>query len=89
MGARLSGRRLEEGEEWRRRREEEEEEEREREMVREGREEEGGRGRRERRKLRATLRRVVSVWTSHEPGAQVEKQLWRMDGLPYLLYSLH
>ena len=60
-----------------------------REMVREGREEEGGRGRRERRKLRAALKRAVSVWTSHEPGAQVEKQLWRMDGLPYLLYSLH
>ena len=82
MGARLSGRRL-----WRE--EEGEEREREREMVREGRKEEGGRGRRERRKLRAFLKRVVSVWTSHEPGVQVEKQLWRMEGLPYLLYSLH
>ena len=81
MGARLSGRRL-----WR---EEGEEREREREMVRKGREEEGGRGRREKRKLRAALKRVVSVWTSHEPGVQVEKQLWRMDSLPYLLYSLH
>ena len=44
---------------------------------------------REKRKLRAALKRVVSVWTSHEPGVQVEKQLWRMDSLPYLLYSLH
>ena len=79
MGARLSRRRLwrEEGEGWKG------------EMAREGREEEGGRGRREKRKLRAALKRVVSVWTSHEPGVQVEKQLWRMDSLPYLLYSLH
>lgn len=50
----------------------EEGEEREREIVREGREEEGGRGRRERRKLRAALKRAVSVWTSHEPCASGE-----------------
>ena len=79
MGASLSRRRLwrEEGEGWKG-------DGKRRKRRRRGQGEE-----RERRKLRAALKRVVSVWTSHEPGVQVEKQLWRMDSLPYLLYSFH